>query len=162
MATKRSTLGLCKDSAIAKQFDDPLWTQKDKSAPAKQWSCEDVTKWVTAIEGMPDNVGATFVRNDVNGSAVLAMRQENFKGIGVTKEGPLALLLKEISSLHTKSIFVNLNSYCFVKILNTFWLRSMCQSEKNPPSTYIQESYWERFSKLVDYCFPGNSTSFIL
>ena len=33
MATKRSTLGLCKDSTLAKQFDDPLCTQKDKMAP---------------------------------------------------------------------------------------------------------------------------------
>ena len=52
--------------ALAKQFDDPLWMQKDKMTPAKQWSCEEVAKWVIAIEGMPDNVGATFLGNDVN------------------------------------------------------------------------------------------------
>ena len=75
MATKRSTLGLCKDSALAKQFDDPLWTQKDKTAPAKQWNCEEVAKWVTAIEGMPDNVGPTCVRNDINGAALLSMQR---------------------------------------------------------------------------------------
>jgi len=162
VTTKRSTLGLYKDSALAKQFDDPLWTQKDKTTPAKQWSCEEVAKWVTAIEGMPDNVGATFVRNDVNGAALLAMRQENFKGIGVTKAGPLALLLKEIASLRTKAVFVNHNSYCFGKILDTLRLRSMGQSEKNLPSLYIQESHRERFNKLVDYYFPGESALFIL
>ena len=43
--------------------------------------------------GCPDNVGATFVSNDVNGSALFAMRQDNFKDIGVTKAGPLDLLL---------------------------------------------------------------------
>ena len=42
MATNRSTLGLYKDSALAKQFDDPLWMQKDKTTPAKQWSCEEL------------------------------------------------------------------------------------------------------------------------
>ena len=63
-------------------------------APSKQWSCEEVAKWATEIEGMPDNVGATFLGNDVNGAAFLAMRQENFEGIGATKAGTLALLLK--------------------------------------------------------------------
>ena len=40
METKRSTLGLYKDSALAKQFDDPLWTQKDKTAPAGPPCCQ--------------------------------------------------------------------------------------------------------------------------
>ena len=31
VATKRSTLGLYKDSFLAKQFDDPLWVQKKYS-----------------------------------------------------------------------------------------------------------------------------------
>ena len=39
MEIKSSTLGMCKDYALAKQFDNPLCTQKDKTAPAKQWSC---------------------------------------------------------------------------------------------------------------------------
>ena len=42
----------------------------------------------------------------------------------------------------------------------------MGQSEKNLPSLYIQESviesHRERFNKLVNYYFPGESTSFIL
>ena len=66
MATKRSTLGLWKYSAPAKQFDEPLWTQKDKMTPAKQWSCEEVSKWVTEIEGVPDNVCDIFLGCDVN------------------------------------------------------------------------------------------------
>ena len=162
MATKRSALGLYKDSALAKQFDDPLWTQKDKTTPAKQWSCEEVAKWVTEIGGMPDNVGATFVRNDVNGAALFAMQRDDFKDIGMTKAGPLALLLKEIASLSTKAIFVNHNCCCFGKILDTLWLRSMGQSEKNLPSLYIQESHRECFNKLVDYYFPGESALFVL
>ena len=54
-------------------FEDPLWTHKDKTAPEKQWSCEEVAKWVTEIEGMPYNVGVAFLWNDVNGDALLAM-----------------------------------------------------------------------------------------
>ena len=115
--------------------------QKDKTAPAKQWSCEEVSKWVTEIGGMPENVGATFVRNDVNGAALFAMHQDDFKDIDMTKAGPLDLLLKEIASLRTKAIFVDDNSYCFGKILDTLRLRLMGQSEKNLATLYIQESH---------------------
>ena len=101
MATNRSTLGLCKDSTLVKQFDNPLWTQKYKTAPAKQWNCEEVSKWVTEIGGMPDNDGATFARNDVNGDALFAIQRDYFKDIDMTKAGTFALLLKEIASLHT-------------------------------------------------------------
>ena len=38
----------------------------------------------------------------------------------------------------------------------------MVQSENNIATLYIQESHWERFNKLVDYYFPGESASFIL
>ena len=44
MAKNRFTLGMCKDLSLAKQFNDPLWKQKDKTTPAKQWSCEEVAK----------------------------------------------------------------------------------------------------------------------
>ena len=47
MATKQSTLGMCKDSVLAKQFDDPLWVQQYKASSVKKWSCEDVAKRVT-------------------------------------------------------------------------------------------------------------------
>ena len=94
MATKRSTLGLCMDSVLAKNFDDPLWVRKDNTKSVKQWNCEEVTNWVTKIEGMPDNVGATFLEKYVNGSALLDMQEENFKASGVSKVGPLTLMLE--------------------------------------------------------------------
>ena len=90
------------------------------------------------------------------------MGQEDFKEIGMTKAGPLALMLKEIERFCTKALFVEHNSYFFGKILGTLWLRSMCQIEKNLPSLYIQESHQEQFNKLVDYYFPGESALFIL
>ena len=78
---------------------------------------------------MPDNVCVTFVRNDVNGAALFAMQRDDFKDIGMTKAWSLLLLLKEIASLRTKAIFVDHNSYCFRKILKTFRLQLMVQSE---------------------------------
>ena len=48
---------------------------------------------------MPNDIGPALVRNDVNGAALLVMVREDLKEIGVTKTGPLALLLKEIKNL---------------------------------------------------------------
>ena len=99
ITTKRSTLGLCKDSILAKQFDDPLWVREDKTTLEKEWICNEVSKWVAAMKGMPDNVGATFVNNGANGIALLIMGREDLNDIGVTKTGPLVPLLKEIENL---------------------------------------------------------------
>ena len=129
----------------------------------KKWSCKEVAKWIAEIEGMPNNVCATFLRNDVIGTDLLSMQHENFKDIGMTKAGPLALLLKEISSLSTEAIFVEQSAYCFQKILDILQLRAMCQNEYTlPTSVHIQFAYKKRSEKIVDYYFAGESSSFIL
>ena len=56
------------------------------------------------------------------GSAKMTMRQEYFKNTGVTKAGPLALLLKEIASLCTEAILSNHSAYYFGMILDKLWL----------------------------------------
>ena len=45
------------------------------------------------------------------GAAKITMRQEYFKYIGVTKAGPLALLLKDITSLYTEAILYDHSAY---------------------------------------------------
>ena len=60
MAKKRSTLGMCKNYVLANQSDNLLWIQKEKKAPENKWSCKGVEKWVTATEGIHDDVGPTF------------------------------------------------------------------------------------------------------
>ena len=115
---------------------------------------------------MPDDVGPALVRNDVNGGALLVMGREDLKEIGVTKAGPLALLLKEITNLcrenKSEAVSIDYNAYCFEKILDTLQLQAMCQDKDTIPLVYIQESHRERFKKIVDYLFPGESASFIL
>ena len=54
------------------------------------------------------------------------------------------------------------DAYCFGKILDTLRIRSMSQDKDTIPLVYIQESHRERFNKIVDYLFPGDSTSFLL
>ena len=115
MATKRSTLGLYKDSVLAKQFDDPLWVQQKDTASTEEWSCDEVAKWVATIKGMPEDVGTSFLGNKVNGAALFVMGREDFKEIGVTQVGPLALLLGEITNLcqekKAEAVFVDQNAY---------------------------------------------------
>ena len=79
---------------------------------------------------MTGNFGAAFVSNYVNGYALIDTRKGNFKHIGVTKSGLLALLLKEIEIIRTEAIFVNHNVYCIFKILNTLRIWSMGQEWK--------------------------------
>ena len=45
-----------------------------------------------------------------------------FKNICVTKAGPLALLLKEITSLCTEAIFYGHSAYYFGMILDKLWI----------------------------------------
>ena len=92
-----STLGLYKNSVLEKQFDDPLWEQQKNTASSEEWNCEEVAKWVATIKGMPDDVDPAYVRNDVKVSAFIFMGREELKEICVTKDLPLALLLKEIA-----------------------------------------------------------------
>ena len=94
MATKRFTLGLCKDSVLAKNFYEPLWVHQDKIVSMQYFNCEDVANWVETIKGMPYDVGPTLVRNDVNGAELLVMVCKHLKEMGVINTGLLALLIK--------------------------------------------------------------------
>ena len=51
------------------------------------------------------------------GATKMTMQKEYFENIGVTKAGPLALLLKDITSLCTESIFYYYSAYYFGMIL---------------------------------------------
>ena len=92
--TKRSTLGLCKDSVLSDRFYDLLWVQQDKKNLIEQWSCGEVARCIATIKGMPDEVGPYLVRNYINRAALLVMGQEDFKDIGMASLGSLVLLLK--------------------------------------------------------------------
>ena len=95
--------------------------QNDNTKPVKQWTFEEFTKWVTAIEGMPEHLGATFVENNINGAALIATKKVNSKDSSVSKVTSLTLLLEEISNLRienkpeVQAIFVDHNVYFFEK-----------------------------------------------
>ena len=92
---------------------------------------------------MPDEVGPNlWGYQDDHAAGILK------KKIGVTKEGPLALLLKDITSLCTEAIFYDHSAYYFGMILDKLWLLSMCQSKYAMPPVYIQVSHWGHFKKI--------------
>ena len=79
----------------------------------------------------------------------------------MTNAGPLALLLKDITSLCTEGIFYYHSAYYFGMILDKIWLWSMCQSKYAMPLVYIQGSHWVHFKKIENFLSPGDSTYFI-
>ena len=68
--------------------------QQVNTLSLEEWSFKEFVKWVATIKGMSDDVGPDLVRNDANGAAFIVMGQEDLKEIGVTKAGPLSILLK--------------------------------------------------------------------
>ena len=70
METRCSTLGLCRDSALTKKFDDLIWVEQKKTSE-EEWSCEEVSKWAATIKAMTDDVGTFLVSIGDNGSILL-------------------------------------------------------------------------------------------
>ena len=97
------------------------------------------------------------------------MKEENFMAVSVSKVVPLTLLLEEIANLRrekkpeTQAVFVDHNAYCFGKIIELLRIRAMCKNKETLSSyTYIKDFHQERFEKIVDYLFSGESTSLML
>ena len=123
--------------------------QQNNTASSEEWSCEKVAKRVATIKGVPDYAVPALVRNYVNGSALLVMGREDLKEIGVTKVGPLALLVKEISNLCRKNKFeavlIDHNAYCFGKI-QTHYGYKQCARTKILSLLYTSRSHIESTS----------------
>ena len=87
----------------------------------KNWRYDDVAKWVTSIEGIPDDINTTLLENNINGTALLVMGWEELKEIGMDQVGSLALLLEEIKNLcrenKSEAVLIDHNVYQFKKIL---------------------------------------------
>ena len=101
---------------------------------------------------MTDEVGPTLWGCQDNHAAGI------FKNIGVTKSGPLDLLLKEIASLCPEAIISNHSAYYFGMILDKICLRSMFQSKYTISLVYIQVSDWVHVKKIEDFLSPGEFT----
>mmetsp|Transcript_24525 Transcript_24525/g.45368 ORF Transcript_24525/g.45368 Transcript_24525/m.45368 type:complete len:250 (+) Transcript_24525:941-1690(+) len=169
MSTRRSTLGLCPDSVLAKQFNDPKWNSDGGSTSVRNWPNEKVVEWAQSVEGIPKHTVAVLRRESITGAELLAMEKQDFKDMGIHRTGTLALLMNatnELKRLHLKNreVFVEQSPYCFGKIIDQLRIRSLLQAQgvdTPPPGPFIRDSEEERCKKVLDYYFPGDLSDFI-
>merc|ERR1740139_625444 len=168
MAVKRSTLGLCRDSVLAKQFDDPLWKRDGNLGLVENWDFEQVTKWASEKKNIPDEVAQKLSENKIKGYELLLFGRDDLKEIGITRPGTLATVIGAINELKNSAlgnvILVEQSAYCFGKMIDQLRLRAMSQpDEELPPEPEIREPDKKRFKRIVEYYFPGDeASSFII
>lgn len=171
MATKRSTLRLCEDSALARQFDDSMWKQQGHGShtPVSNWNPDEVLSWINDIDGVNEEVTTNFRENLVNGNELLALGKDGLEDLGVTRKGTLYLILKEIKKLEQMDecpvTFIEHSPYCFEKIVDYLRVKAAFSEGLIPikPSRPIARGPENgRFQKVVKYFFPGECSKFIL
>ncbi len=169
MATNRATLLFAEDSVLAAQFDDSKWTrQGSNSMQVSDWSVEDVSNWAKNVRGIQEDVSKHFKENNINGHELLALNEAGLKMLGLDRVGTICLLLKEIKTLEKASqdvvTLIEHSPYCFGKMLDILRmkrLRSINLAE-DPACILISDSQQKRFEKVVNFYFPGESSTFIL
>eukprot|EP00580_Thalassiosira_gravida_P014195 CAMPEP_0201682104 /NCGR_PEP_ID=MMETSP0494-20130426/51449_1 /ASSEMBLY_ACC=CAM_ASM_000839 /TAXON_ID=420259 /ORGANISM="Thalassiosira gravida, Strain GMp14c1" /LENGTH=801 /DNA_ID=CAMNT_0048165861 /DNA_START=4489 /DNA_END=6894 /DNA_ORIENTATION=- len=168
MVTKRSTLQVVKDSVLAHQFDDTKWKQGCDTPRVKEWSPDEVNVWIHKIPGIPNDVVDIFKENEITGYELLALKREGLAMIGITRPGPVCVLVDEIKKLEKESLdFVTLiehSPYCFGRILDHLRLKQLHSQglAEEPASPTVCESQMSRFEKVVKYYFPGDIAKSIL
>jgi hypothetical protein len=166
MVTKRATLMFAEDSVLAQQFDDTKWTEQGTAKNVKEWTPDEVTNWVRRIEGIPDDIAGLFGENEINGIELLALDKEGLKMLGVKRVGTICLLFAEISKLgQTVSqdvvTLIQHSPYCFGKILDYLRLKQLYSIgllEEEPAFPTVRDSQKNRYEKVVNYYFPGDSS----
>jgi hypothetical protein len=168
MVTRRSTLRAIEDSVLAQQFDDSKWNEQGySSVRVKKWSSDEVCAWAKNIEGIQEDVGSVFKRNNITGCELLALNMDGLRMLGIERAGTLCLLKKEIETLEKASQAVTLIDhcpYCFGKILD--YLR-MKQAHSlglagEPSLPEVVEAQKKRFEKVVKFYFPGDAAKHFL
>ena len=168
LVTRRSTLRAIEDSVLAQQFDDSKWNEQGySSVRVKKWSSDEVCAWAKNIEGIQEDVGSVFKRNNITGCELLALNMDGLRMLGIERAGTLCLLKKEIETLEKASQVVTLIDhcpYCFGKILD--YLR-MKQAHTlglvgEPSLPEVLEAQKKRFEKVVKFYFPGDATKLFL
>jgi len=170
LTVKRTTLGLCKDSVLAKQFNDPLWKREKVCPSVKHWDCEQVQKWASEIKAVPGGeVGARLRQNAIVGSELLHLGRDDLREMGITRPGTLATVVGAIGELKKSAreddvTFIGQSAYCFGKMIDQLRLCAMCQADGGlPPPPEVRDLDKKRFRRIVEYYFPGEeASSFIL
>jgi len=169
MSIKKATLSLYKESAFAKQFNDPVWMKgaTDASELVKKWNPNEVATWISSIGGLSEDTAKTLIDNEMNGAELLSLNFETLKFFGITRPATLALVTEEIKELrkgdHSRGVLIEQSPYCFGKILDQLRLRAMCNAVQDSPPLpppIIGKPYQKRFKRIVEYYFPNDAAAF--
>ncbi len=170
MTTTRATLRIVEESVLAQQFDDTKWTEQGHNNPrVNEWTQEEVATWVRSIKDVPDEVAKLFSDNEINGSELLALNEFGLKEMGVERVGTICLLMKEIKQLEKStqdvSTLIEHSPYCFGKILDFLRLmrfHSLNLIRQEPYGMKVRKTEKKRFTKIVNYYFPGDCAEMVL
>jgi len=170
IAVKRSTLQFCEESTLARQFDDKIWKNQTggKHTPIFKWTAKEVISWIDRNDDIDDEVVQRFRENVLKGAELLALGKEGLADLGIKRKGTIYLIINEIKKLEAKHespvTFIEHSPYCFGKIVDYLRLKSaFCNGliSVDPPRPTVRQSEKQRFRRIVDYYFPGDSSKFI-
>lgn len=65
----------------------------------KDWTIEQTADWVVKSAKLSANYRDIFMENEVNGVALLALKQDDLKAMGINKIGPLTALSSSLAAL---------------------------------------------------------------
>ena len=168
MATKRSTLRVFEESALARQFDDSTWQERSDDTDWVNWTPDMVHVWVKNVDGIPNEVADKFKENEITGRELLTLGIEGLKMLGIERTGTICLLLAEINKLEKANQitapFFEHSPYCFGKILDYLRLKRLHTTEfvDAPVIPTVRGAEKTRFERVVQYFFPGDSSKLIL
>jgi hypothetical protein len=169
MALKRDTLMVMEESMLAQQFDDTKWAEQgSNNTRVKEWTPDEVARWVKEIDDVPDDIATLFTDNEIKGSELLALNEFGLKDIGVKRVGTICLLLKEIKQLEKASqdvvTFIEQSPYCFGKLVDFLRLKHLSSLglAVDPALPSVCEHKKDMFEKMIRYYFPGASSKLIL
>ncbi|KAL7554733.1 hypothetical protein ACHAWF_018560 [Thalassiosira exigua] len=170
MVTTRSTLQFFDDSVLARQFDE-VWTNtgcKNENIPLDKWGSDDVCAWIKDVNGISDEAVKAFEIHTISGSELVVLGKEGLAMMGISRPGTVCLLLDRIEKLKKASEemvrLIEHSPYCFEKILDFLRMKDLFAEKfvRDPPLPRVCEEERERFVKIVDYYFPGDSSRLIL
>jgi len=165
MATRLSTLQLCKESILASKFLVDKHNMHIQGKTIEEWNNEDVVAWLNQIEGVSEAVVNEFEENRVTGQELLVLGADGLKDFGVARKGTIYLLLDKIKKLEKdgkdSAILIEHSPYCFQKILDHLrleksFMKGLVKTKHGMP--VVRNNEQGRYQKVLNHLFPGESS----
>lgn len=172
ITTRRGTLMLCPESALAHKFEVEAGSHESEVAVNKKsvssWGNETVAAWVSAINGVTDEVVAEFKKNEYTGASLLKMQLEELREMGVRTLPLCRFILDEVEKLRVAEeeasvVYIEQSPASFGRILDQLRFLSVHRPGAPPikPPVVVDKAEKKAFLQAVSFWFPGND-DFIL